>query len=317
MPRSRISWPLALLGGLLLTASACVGGTAATPTPTPTPVPTPTPTPTPVPTPTPTPVPDPVVSLLAAHAQQGGFLVVRLSNPAPGTQAAARFNDIDNEMVPDGDGLIAAVGIPTTLPPGDYTLDVLADGLPVESLPVSVVSGGYPYIELTVGQDTFNLLTDQAAIEAERIRVEEAYTTFTAARLWSGDWILPAAGPTSNGFGVQRSVNGGPYSEHSGEDIVAAGGTPIVAPAGGRVVLAEPLYLYGNSVIIDHGAGLLTGYHHQSSIAVEAGQTITKGDLIGYVGTTGFSTGDHLHWEARIHGVKIDPKLLLEGAFGD
>ncbi len=120
-------------------------------------------------------------------------------------------------------------------------------------------------------------------------------------------------GYISNGFGVERSVNGGPYGTHGGADIVAEGGTPVVAAASGRVVLAQPLYLLGNSAIIDHGAGLLTAYHHMSSIAVSAGQAITKGDLVGYVGTTGFSSGDHLHWEARIHGVKVDPTLLPLG----
>lgn len=317
MPHSRTPWFLALFSAVLLTGIACAGGTAATPTPTPTPVPTPAPTPAPTPTPTPTPLPEPAVSLLAQHTKQGGFLVVQLSHAAPGTQmATARFADVDYAMVPDEDGFLAIIGVPTTFPPGDYTLDVLSDRAPVDALPVTVTDGGYPQLELSVSQETFSLLTDQAAIEAERLRVEEAYTTFTPERLWSGEWLLPANGPTSNGFGVQRSVNGGPYSEHGGEDIVVDGGTPIVAPASGRVVLAEELYLLGNSVIIDHGAGLLTGYHHQSSIAVEAGQEITKGDLIGYVGTTGFSTGDHLHWEARIHGVKVDPTLLLLAPFG-
>jgi murein DD-endopeptidase MepM/ murein hydrolase activator NlpD len=317
MPRSKAPWLLPLLVAVLL-AAACVGGTAATPTPTPTPLPpTPTPTPTARPTPTPTPVPAPSVTLLAEHTKQGGFVAVQLLNPPPGTVAAtATFAGESYSMVPDGGGFLSVIGIPTTFALGDYTLEVLADGVPVDSLPVSVTSGGYPYVELTVSEATYNLLTDAAAIEAERLRIEEAYATFTPARFWSGDWLLPANGPTSNGFGVQRSVNGGPYSEHSGEDIVAAGGTPVVAPASGRVVLAEPLYLYGNSVVVDHGAGLLTGYHHMSSIAVKEGQRVTKGDLLGYVGTTGFSTGDHLHWEARVHGVKIDPKLLVEGAFG-
>ena len=76
------------------------------------------------------------------------------------------------------------------------------------------------------------------------------------------------------------------------------------------MVLAQPLYLLGNSVIIDHGAGLLTGYHHMSAIVASAGQEIAKGDLVGYVGATGFVSGDHLHWEVRMHGVKVDPLLL-------
>ncbi len=93
---------------------------------------------------------------------------------------------------------------------------------------------------------------------------------------------------------------------------MADGGTPVVATASGRIVLAQPLYLLGNSVIIDHGAGLLTGYHHMSSIAVVAGQEIAKGDLVGHVGATGFVSGDHLHWEARIRGVKVEPLLLTQ-----
>ena len=144
----------------------------------------------------------------------------------------------------------------------------------------------------------------------------EAYTTFTAERLWSGPWLVPVQGPISNAFGVQRSVNGGPFGTHGGTDVVADGGTPVVATASGRIVLAQPLYLLGNSVIIDHGAGLLTGYHHMSSLAVEAGQEIAKGDLVGYVGATGFVSGDHLHWEARIHGVKVDPLLLTLAPLG-
>ncbi|HLA19779.1 MAG TPA: M23 family metallopeptidase, partial [Dehalococcoidia bacterium] len=67
------------------------------------------------------------------------------------------------------------------------------------------------------------------------------------------------------------------------------------------------------SVIIDHGAGLLTGYHHLSAIAVTAGQEIAQGDIVGKVGATGFVSGDHLHWEVRIHGVRVDPMLLLKG----
>ncbi len=309
----------ALLGGLAILAVACGGGSPAPPTPTPTatqaPTPSPTPVPTPTPTPTPTPIPTPSVQLPVAYPKQGGFILVRLDYGPPGTQeATALLGGGSYPMVPDGDGWLAVIGLATDFPPGGYTVEVLADGAAVGSVPVSVVEGGYEQLSLTMPQSSIDLLSDTAAIEEERRVVEGAHATFTPERLWSGAWLMPVQGYVSNAFGVQRSVNGGPFGTHGGADIVAEGGTPVVAAASGRVVLAQPLYLLGNSAIIDHGAGLLTAYHHMSSIAVSPGQAITKGDLVGYVGTTGFSSGDHLHWEARIHGVKVDPMLLTQAA---
>lgn len=246
-----------------------------------------------------------------AYPKQGGFLLVRLEHPPPGTQAAtALWGGGSYPMVRDGDGWLAVIGLATDFPMGDYTVEVLADGTTLGSVPVSVAVGGYERLSLTMPQSSIDLLSDAAAIAEERRLIEESHATFTPERLWSGPWLMPVQGYISNAFGVQRSVNGGPYGTHGGTDIVADGGTPVVAAASGRVVLAQPLYLLGNSVIVDHGAGLLTAYHHMSSIAASPGQAMTKGDLVGYVGTTGFSSGDHLHWEARIHGVKVDPTLL-------
>jgi len=304
----------------LVLTTACSGGgaQAPTPTPTPTPVPTATPTPKPKPTPTPTPMPTPTpvppsVALPVAYPKQGGFLLVQLQHPPAGTQeATALFAGGSYPMVPDGDAWTGVIGMATDFPLGDYTVEVIADGVSMGAAPVSIGAGGYPQLTLTVPDESIDLLSDAAKIAAERQTVRETYTTFTPQRLWSGPWLQPAQGAISNGFGVQRSVNGTPFDTHGGTDIAADGGDPVAAAAGGRVALAQPLYLLGNSVIIDHGAGLLTGYHHLSSIAVTAGQEIAQGDIVGYVGATGFVSGDHLHWEARIHGVRVDPMLLLK-----
>lgn len=251
------------------------------------------------------------MDLPIAYPKQGGFLLVRLLHPPPDAEeTTVLFAGEVYTLLEDGDNRLAVIGLATDVPVGDYVLEVLADGEPIGSIPVSVVAGGYDQITLTVPQESIDLLSDAAAIEEERRLVAGAYATFTLERLWAGPWLTPVQGPTSNAFGVQRSVNGGAFGTHGGTDIVADGGAPVVAPASGRVVLAQPLYLLGNSVIIDHGAGLLTGYHHMSSIAASVGQEIAKGDLVGYVGATGFVSGDHLHWEARVHGVKVDPLLL-------
>jgi murein DD-endopeptidase MepM/ murein hydrolase activator NlpD len=98
---------------------------------------------------------------------------------------------------------------------------------------------------------------------------------------------------------------------HNGIDFGASAGTPIRAAADGVVVSAGPLGGYGNATVIDHGNGLATMYAHQSQIIVSAGQHVSRGQVIGYVGSTGFSTGPHLHFEVRVQGTPVDPMQYL------
>jgi len=169
---------------------------------------------------------------------------------------------------------------------------------------------------ITLPPESVNLLTDTAAIEEENRTLAAIYAGFTPQRLWSGPWSLPAQGDITQPFGLMRSINGGPLYPHSGTDIAAEAGAPVVAAAGGRVAFAGPLYLRGNSVIIDHGAGVLSGYHHLSEITVSAGQAVAQGALIGRVGATGLVSGPHLHWEVIIHGTRVDPVLLTYRGLG-
>lgn len=99
---------------------------------------------------------------------------------------------------------------------------------------------------------------------------------------------------------------------HEGVDFSAYGGTPIYAPAAGTVVLAERLYVRGGAVIIDHGLGVFSGFYHMSAIHAVAGQDVRPGDLLGEVGTTGLSTGNHLHWDLLINGIWVDAAVWQE-----
>ena len=144
-------------------------------------------------------------------------------------------------------------------------------------------------------------------VSAEAERLAAATARFSAERGWQGPLERPVAGTISSYFGSRRSYEGGPYtSYHSGTDIRAPAGTPVRAAAGGTVVLAEPLDIHGNMVVIDHGWGLLTGYAHLSVIGVQVGQRVAGGEEIGKVGNTGLSTGNHLHWEVWVGGVSVD-----------
>lgn len=153
-----------------------------------------------------------------------------------------------------------------------------------------------------------------AAIEARAARLEEHLRTYEAAlkeraRVPS---IWPVEGESTDSFGVRGNPFGGGSSEfHPGQDIAAPRGTPVVAPADGTVVKADWQNGYGQTVVIDHGNGLTTRYGHLSKIEVSAGQEIRRGEELGLVGSTGRSTGPHLHYEVRIGDVAVSPMYYL------
>ena len=123
----------------------------------------------------------------------------------------------------------------------------------------------------------------------------------------TGRFIWPVNGSVGSGFGPRIHPISGGSRMHTGVDIGAPSGTPIKAAGDGVVVMAGPNGGYGNWTLIDHGGGLATGYGHQSSIGVSRGQRVSRGEVIGRVGSTGASTGPHLHWEVRVNGSPVDP----------
>ncbi len=218
-------------------------------------------------------------------------------------------------MLPSGDRLFAVIGLATDFAIGDYPIEITtADGGQlVASGALSVGDGGFQFESIELPPSSIDLLSDEAAIAAERATLAQVYAGFAPERRWSGAWILPAPGPITNGFGLMRSINGGPYYPHSGTDIANEKGTALATAASGVVALARPMYLYGNVVVVDHGAGVFSSYNHLDSIAVAEGQAVTIGDLVGFMGETGFVSGPHLHWEAIIGGVRTDPVLWTLG----
>jgi hypothetical protein len=130
-------------------------------------------------------------------------------------------------------------------------------------------------------------------------------------RAWSGRFVPPVPGPATGNFGFRSVFNGQVRSPHAGIDFSRPAGTPVAAPAGGRVVLAEDLYFTGNTVIVDHGDGLFSLYAHLSALSVERSDRVEQGAILGLVGATGRATGPHLHWAVRLHGARVDPLSLL------
>jgi TP901 family phage tail tape measure protein len=128
-----------------------------------------------------------------------------------------------------------------------------------------------------------------------------------------GGWVRPAAGPRTSPYGYRIHPITGERKLHAGSDIGAPGGAPIHAARAGKVVFAGWNNGYGNYTIIDHGSGVKTAYAHQSRFAVRSGAQVQAGQTIGYVGTTGASTGNHLHFEYMLNGQRLNPGLIIPG----
>ncbi len=145
-------------------------------------------------------------------------------------------------------------------------------------------------------------------IRAEAARVKEARTADTDEMAFLGPFIWPAKGRISGVYGSQRVYNGEPRSPHYGVDVAAPEGAPVLAPAEGKVTLAEPdLFYSGGTLIIDHGYGVSSTFLHMSKVEVSVGQQVRQGELIGKVGSTGRATGPHLDWRMNWYDVRVDP----------
>jgi murein DD-endopeptidase MepM/ murein hydrolase activator NlpD len=148
-------------------------------------------------------------------------------------------------------------------------------------------------------------------VNAESQRVEAVFQRTRKEKLWKGRFLRPVPGEISTPFGLRRVINRQNKSPHSGVDLRAEEGTPILASNAGSVILVDDFFFSGKSVILDHGQGVYSMYFHLSEILVREGEKISKGDVLGQVGSTGRSTGPHLHWGVRVRGAKVDPFSLI------
>ena len=149
-------------------------------------------------------------------------------------------------------------------------------------------------------------------LEREYFLVKAARERFSDLPHYRARFIWPARGRISGVYGSQRILNGKPRRPHYGVDVAAPRGTRVVAAQAGVVALAHPgLYFAGKTIILDHGQGVTTTYIHLSRINVAAGQTVRRGQLIGRIGTTGRSTGPHLHWGLNWGEMYLDPGTLV------
>ncbi|MEX2445958.1 MAG: M23 family metallopeptidase [Dehalococcoidia bacterium] len=254
-----------------------------------------------------------------ATVGQGETMLVRVPGVAGGTVLAGGRA---YPLLPGDGEAWAVVGIQI-----DADLGVAAlvarprdrDGVAMEerTTEFTVSAVGRPVDYLTLTEEQGSVLTPEAGVREVEIRGQQ-FATFDSAPRWTGPFVRPIEAEhfETTQFGQGRSINGGPVGGfHTGLDLAADEGIPVLASAPGRVTYADAMPIRGNSVLVDHGGGVVTGYHHLSEIAVSVGETVEAGTRLGALGATGLATGPHLHWELTIYGVNVDPETWTARTF--
>jgi murein DD-endopeptidase MepM/ murein hydrolase activator NlpD len=206
---------------------------------------------------------------------------------------------------------VALVGIPLAQQPGPASLEVRRDGATATQ---TFTIEGFAYAEqaLKVPPRQVDLSpADEARVAREQTRIRAAIATFSAQPPATLALLQPVGGRRSSSFGLRRVFNGQARNPHSGMDIAAPVGEPVLAAAPGLVVDTGDYFFNGKSVIVDHGQGFLSLYCHLSAIEVSEGQRLERGQQLGRVGATGRATGPHLHWGVALNRNFVDPALFL------
>ena len=259
-------------------------------------------------------------SVLPTHARTGPWPrdervpggVARIAlDPAP-ERPQAFEGEVPLLVVGDMIAWTALVGIALAARPGPQSIRV-RQGDAVHELAYTIAPKRYAEQHLKVAPRTVDLSPeDLARYERERKHQEGVIATLSAAPQGRLAMRPPVPGKRSDSFGKRRFFNGQPRNPHSGMDIAAASGTPVVAPLAGTVVDTGDYFFNGNTVWLDHGGGLLSMMCHLSRIDAAVGTQLTAGEPLGRVGATGRVTGPHLHWGVVLNRASVDPALFLD-----
>jgi murein DD-endopeptidase MepM/ murein hydrolase activator NlpD len=195
------------------------------------------------------------------------------------------------------------IGIDLATRPGTYPM---SSGATLRVLPKQ-----FPVRRLTVAPEFVTPPPEALAQIAEDNKKTSAIWRRMTPRKWSGAFLLPVDDTATSSFGTRSFFNGQPRSPHTGTDFLSPSGRPVRAANHGVVVLAEPLYFTGNTVIVDYGDGLYSLFAHLSELRAREGDTVEPDTVVGLVGATGRVTGPHLHWGVKLQGANVDPLTLV------
>jgi len=251
----------------------------------------------------------PSLELIPASAKPGDpvLLVVHGVEGVPdGT-----VGSLSAEFYRHGDTAEALVGIPVEEEPGLLRVKVTAGALTLDG-GLEVVPPEFPERKLTVASKFVKIpKAAKARIKADQAAYQKAWATPFRPRAFGDNFEKPRDAVITAHFGDKRTLNGKKTTQHFGLDLDGSTGDEIRAANDGRVVMVRDCYTSGNTVLVEHGAGLITSYFHMSKFLVKPGQEVKRGELLGLVGKTGRVTGPHLHFGAHIGTLWVNPQALL------
>ena len=240
----------------------------------------------------------------------GGIAVI----PTPARAVSGSYRD-ERIMLADFEGKqFAIIGIPLNVEVGsqNFTLTLAGGGQQKLAFQVQDKSYTEQHLTITNNRQVNPNAEDMRRISRERLEMDAAFSTWTDHLEPVFQMRPPVKGIRSSSFGLRRFFNGQARNPHSGMDIAADEGTPIYAPAPGIIRATGNYFFNGNTIILDHGHGLISLYCHMNTIDVEVGSTVKTGEQIGRVGQTGRVTGPHLHWSINLNNTRVDPALFLD-----
>jgi len=244
------------------------------------------------------------------HLVPGGIALVELNSTS---QPSVSYRDRKVLTVLHNDEWFALVGIPLSSKAGRH---FITNENTARKQGFTVVDKDYPAQYITLKKTAKNKrMVNPNKMDMDRI-TKERKTLSKALATWSNttpnvDFILPAHGRLSSPFGLKRFFNKQARNPHSGLDIAAPTGTTVNAPANGTIIDVGNYFFNGNTVLVDHGQGLISGYFHLSKTVVQIGDKVTQGQKIAEIGATGRVTGPHLHWNVYLNKTKVDPAFFI------
>ncbi|MBY0087442.1 M23 family metallopeptidase [Brevibacillus brevis] len=248
----------------------------------------------------------PAISVTPTKTYPGDVIFVRSKEPQTVTLFSQNYR-----LQKTQDEYARFIPIPFNTKAGTYKVTSADKKL---SVTVTIAPKKFEVDKLTVSKQLNKMRQDTNRINADQKKINAARSNSRAIPYFTEPFQQPAAGKLTTPFGYQRVVNGVPANRHAAIDIANKTGTPIWASNHGKVVLADSLYLTGNTIIIDHGLNIFSIYAHLSKLEVKTGQEVKQGQVIGQMGSTGFSTGPHLHYGMLVGNTYVNPQPFFDAS---